>query len=280
MANDNIVRYAFRKLYSSQDMGKSVQELLGFMGQKLNVSRVYIFENSEDNRYCSNTYEWCNQGITPEIANLQNISYETDIPGYADNFDEQGIFYCPDVAILPKNLYDIVAPQGIQAMLHCAIRENGVFRGYIGFDDCREPRMWTREQIELLTFFSEALAMFLLRQRRQEKVQRQAEELRFILDNQDAWIYVVDPDSYALCYVNARLREKHPHVAEGMTCYRVLENRQEPCEHCPLKMLADRKSYTGLTQGKDRQETMLVEGTKIRWNGNNACLVSGRRIPG
>jgi putative two-component system response regulator len=203
-----------------------------------------------------------------------------DIPGWKETYDENGIMFCTDITKLDKPHRDILEPQGIKSMLHCAIRDKGIFRGYIGFDDCKEPRMWTREQIELLTFFSEALSMFLLRQRRQEKVQRQADEMRFILDSQDAWIYVVDPDSYALCYVNARLREKHPHVAEGMTCYRVLENRQEPCEHCPLKMLTDRKSYTGPTQGKDRQETMLVEGTKIRWNGNNACLVSGRRVPG
>ena len=278
-ANDSVVRYAFRKLYSTENMAQSVQELLGFMGRKLNVSRVYVFENSEDNRFCSNTYEWCNEGVPPEIHNLQNISYETDIPGYADNFDEQGIFYCPDVAILPQNVYDIVAPQGIRAMLHCAIRENGVFRGYIGFDDCREPRLWTKEQIELLTFFSEALSMFLLRQRRQEKVQRQAEELRFVLDNQDAWIYVVDPKTHTLRHVNSRLQEKHPGAMPGMPCYRALENRDTPCPGCPLAMLADRKNHACRITGKDRQESILLEATKIRWNGEDARLISGRRIP-
>ncbi len=279
MANDNIVRYAFRKLYSSHDLEKSVRELLGFIGKKTNVSRVYVFENSEDNRFCSNTYEWCNEGVPSEIENLQNISYETDIPGYADNFNEQGIFYCPDVAILPKKVYDIVAPQGIKAMLHCAIRENGVFRGYIGFDDCREPRMWTREQIELLSFFSEALAMFLLRQRRQEKVQRQAQELRFILDNQDAWMYVVDPQTHVLRYINARLQEKYPQAEPGMICYRALEDRDSPCVHCPLQKLADRKNHSCLFNPGMRQETILLESTKIRWDGEDSCLVSGRKIP-
>ena len=279
MANDNIVRYAFQKLYASDHVEQSVQELLAFIGHKTNVSRVYVFENSEDNRFCSNTYEWCNQDVTPELDNLQNISYETDIPGYADNFDEQGIFYCPDVALLPKNVYDIVAPQGIKAMLHCAIRENGVFRGYIGFDDCREPRLWTREQIELLTFFSESLSMFLLRQRRQEKVQRQAEELRFVLDNQDAWIYVVDPETYTVRYVNAQLQEKHPGVQPGMCCYKALENRETPCRSCPLAMLADRKNHTCLLTDRIPGETILLETTRIRWNGESSCLISGRRIP-
>ena len=260
-------------------MGKSINELLGFIGQKINASRVYVFENSEDNRFCSNTYEWCSQGVPSEIDNLQNISYEQDIPGYVENYDEQGIFYCPDVELLPKNVYDIVAPQGIKAMLHCAIRENGVFRGYIGFDDCRQPRMWTREQIELLTFFSESLSMFLLRQRRQEKVQRQAQELRFVLDNQDAWIYVVDPDTYALRYINSRLQEKYPQAMPGMTCYRILEDREVPCAHCPLRKLGDRMNHSCLISPGKQQEPILLEATQIRWDGEKACLVSGRRIP-
>ena len=279
MANDNIVRYAFQKLYSSQNMEKSIQELLGFMGRKLNVSRVYIFENSDDNRFCSNTYEWCNQGINPEIENLQNLSYDTDIPGYADNFDEQGIFYCPDVAILPKNIYDIVAPQGIKAMLHCAIRENGLFRGYIGFDDCVEPRLWTREQIELLTFFSEALSMFLLRQRRQEKVARQAEELGFILDNQEARIYVVDPENYRVLYVNSPMREKYPQVKPGMCCYEALMGRDKPCDRCPLGLVEHKTSHSFFQWSENQQERILMEVSKIRWNGKNACLVASRKLP-
>ncbi len=280
LANDNVVRYAFQKLYSSQNVEASIHELLAFIGGQLNVSRVYVFENSEDNRLCHNTYEWCNRGITPQIQNLQNISYETDIPGYADNFDEEGIFYCPDVAILPKNVYDIVAPQGIRAMLHCAIREDGVFRGYIGFDDCTEPRLWTKEQIELLRYFSESLSVFLLRQRRQEKLQRQAEELRFILDNQDAWIYLVNPQNYEMLYVNARLQEKFPRDISGDICYRILENREAPCENCPMARLGDRKNYACLCGSAHIPGSILLEATKIRWNGEEAVLISGRTLPG
>ena len=277
MANDNVVRYAFQKLYSSQDIDTSVNELLGFIGEKTNVSRVYVFENSDDNRFCNNTYEWCNRGISPEIQNLQHISYETDIPGYADNFDEEGLFYCPDVALLPKNVYDIVAPQGIKAMLHCAIRENGVFRGYIGFDDCTEPRLWTKEQIDLLLFFSESLSVFLLRQRRQEKLKRQAEEMRFILDNQDAWSYVVDPKNYRLMYVNARLQNKVPHLQPDSICYQALENRESPCPSCPMARLNGRTNDSCLCRRE--QDILLLEAVQLQWNNEPKVLISGRKIP-
>ena len=279
MANDSIVRYAFQKLYSSRNVEDSIHEILSLAGRQMNVSRVYIFENSEDNRYCSNTFEWCNQGIRPEIDNLQNICYETDIPGYAENFDENGIFYCPDVTMLPQKVYDIVAPQGIKSMLHCAIRDNDVFRGYIGFDECREQRLWTKEQIELLTFLAESLAMFLLRLRRQEKVQKQADELRSILDNQDAWIYIIDPDTFQLNYVNGKLLKALPQVRTGVPCYQALKGRPSPCERCPARQLGSATNGNHLAYDPSLGCHVLIEAARIRWEGSEAFLMTSRKLP-
>ena len=168
MAGNSLIHYVFHRLYQSGDLAKTINGILGVIGKQTNVSRVYIFENDEENKYCSNTFEWCNAGISPEIENLQFVSYETDIPGYEKNFDERGIFYCPDVRELPKEQYEILEPQGIKSMLQCAIRDNGVFRGYVGFDENVENRLWTKDQIEMLTLLSEVLSVFLLKYRAQE----------------------------------------------------------------------------------------------------------------
>lgn len=177
IANDSFVRYVFRCLYESEDIEHTIQELLSDIGAQLNVSRVYIFENNEDNTTCSNTFEWCNQGITPEKDSLQNVSYITDIPGWTDVFDERGVFYCEDITGLDAKYRAILEPQGIKSMLQCAILDNGVFRGYVGFDECRLNRMWTREQIDLLDFLAEVMVLFLLKKRAQDKVLQQEEQL-------------------------------------------------------------------------------------------------------
>ncbi len=178
LANDNLVHQTFHRLYTARDVKKAVPEAIAFLGKKMNVSRVYIFENSDDNRFCSNTFEWCNYGIQPEMENLQGLSYETDIPDHPQVFDERGVFYCPNVTELPARSREILEPQGIKSMLHCAIRQDGVFRGYIGFDECVEQRLWSREEIDMLIYFSEMLSVFLLNYRQQEKLQKQTEELK------------------------------------------------------------------------------------------------------
>ena len=278
LADNNLVRYAFQRLYGSKNVENAINDILELVGRKMNVSRVYIFENSDDNRYCYNTFEWCNEGIAPEIQNLQGISYEEDIAGYVDMYNEQGIFYCPDIDELPENIYDIVAPQGIKSLLHCAIRDGGVFRGYIGFDECVELRYWTKEQIETLTYFAEMLSTFLLKHRKQEKVLNYAQELQTILDNQNAWIYIIDPDDCRLKYLNAKTRELAPDVRPGMRCYKALKGLDKRCPGCPSLGIRQKKNAVTKIRNDQFDLHVLAEATLIQWGGEESCLLTCREL--
>ena len=174
MANSSFIRFVFQRLYESRDLERTIDEILAYVGQQFNVSRVYIFENNEDNTTCSNTFEWCNEGIAPEISNLQNVSYIEDIAGWPEVFNERGVFYCSDISGLEPHFRAILEPQGIKSMLQCSILDEGVFRGYIGFDECNLNRLWTAENISLLEFLSQVIGLFLLKQRSREK-ERQRE---------------------------------------------------------------------------------------------------------
>lgn len=169
---DKLAQYTFRMLYNSIDITTAVGNLLEIVGRAYDVSRVYIFESSEDGRRCSNTFEWCNTGVPPEIDKLQNIDYEEDLGGYLQNFDASHIFYCRDIKELHPDLYSVLAPQGICSVLQCAIMDDGIFRGYVGFDECRDNRSWTKVQIASLTLISNILSTFLLKLRLKEGVNR------------------------------------------------------------------------------------------------------------
>ena len=163
-----LTNHAFHQLYTADDLDVAIHDILSTVGQLTNVSRVYIFENDPTDQLCNNTYEWCNTGILPEIHNLQGVNYDEDIPGYRECYNGTDILYSTDIRELPKPVYDILAPQGILSMLHCALRDNGHFFGYMGFDECTEHRMWTQEQIDVLTYLSEILSVFLAKKRREK----------------------------------------------------------------------------------------------------------------
>ena len=166
-----LIMRIFSLLYSGTDLTAGINQALRFVGENFDVSRVYIFEDSEDGAYCSNTFEWCAEGVPPEIDILQNVSYEEDLGGhYRENMNDDGIFYCRDISELDKPTRAVLEPQGIKSMLQCAILDNGEFKGFVGFDECRENRFWTQEQIDSLVFLSKVLSVFLIKNRRTEQL--------------------------------------------------------------------------------------------------------------
>ena len=273
IGGNSLIQFFFERLYESGDMEGTIQSLLEIVGTEMNVSRVYIFENNGDNTTCSNTFEWCNEGISPEIQNLQNVSYITDIPGFQNQFNERGIFYCPDVSQLSQDLRDILEPQGIKSLLHCAIRDQGVFRGYVGFDENKKARLWTQEQIDLLTFLSQLLSVFLLKQRAREQSELMVKDLRSVLDNQYAWTYVVDPDDYTIQFLNGKTLDIAPDAREGSYCYQTLMGKNAPCDSCPTR-LSDGCGGSCILNNTYLGLRVRASAHTIHWNGKPCWLVT------
>lgn len=272
-----LIEYVFRILYKSSDMDVAVNAILEVIGREFDVSRVYIFEDDEeDERYCINTFEWCNEGVKPEIENLQHVRYMEDFSGgYKGNFDENGVFYCRDVSALPAQQREFLEKQGIKSMLQCAIYDKGQYHGFVGFDECRVNRYWTQEQVSTIVFIAEILSTFLLKMRAQSSAVHNAQSLETILDNQSSWIYVVCPDTLEMLYVNRRTRELVPAVSTGITCHQAFYYSDTPCDFCPLKKL---------TGGIERSVCNIynpylkvwvsTDACDIEWKGKKAALIT------
>ncbi len=161
----------FSALYSSTDINEGITQMLELVGKTYDVSRVYIFEDSEDGKFTSNTFEWCNDGVASEKDSLKNVSYERDLGGnYRDNMNDDGIFYCHDVSELEvSGQREILMRQGIKSVLQCSITDGGKFKGFVGFDECRGNRFWTKDQVDSLVFLSKVLSIFLMKERLKAK---------------------------------------------------------------------------------------------------------------
>ncbi|MCA5964086.1 GAF domain-containing protein [Blautia sp. RD014234] len=233
-----LFEYVFRILYKSSNPDTAVNAILEVIGRQFDVSRVYIFENEEDPDYCKNTYEWCNEGVWPEIGNLQHVPYADDLEGgYQSNFNESGVFYCRDIDALTPQQREILEPQGIKSMLQCAIYDKGKFKGFVGFDECRVNRYWTQEQVNTLVFIAQILSTFLLKLRAQDNAVQNAASLEAILDNQSSWIYVVHPETKEMLYINRKTKIWVPEAKPGVTCHKAFFRRDTPCDFCPAKAL-------------------------------------------
>ena len=166
----DIVMRVFTALYESTDISEGINRILELVGKTYDVSRVHIFEDSEDGEYWSETFEWCAEGVESMKEALQNIPYNDAKGGkYREYLGEDGIFYCSDISEIKGTQHDLMEKQGIKAVLQCAIMTNGVFKGLVGFDECKSNRFWTQAQIDTLTFIAKVLATFLVIERTKAK---------------------------------------------------------------------------------------------------------------
>lgn len=163
-----LFRYVFQHLHDREEMPAAINGLLALLGTTFNLSRVYIFETNADDTCCSNTYEWCNRGIRSVKQNLQNLRYGTDLPHWSEIYNRDGVFFFSDTAHLHPLYRKIAEQNGACSVLHCAIMEKDIYRGFVGFDDCTAGRQWSQHQIERLQLLAEALSVFLARQRENE----------------------------------------------------------------------------------------------------------------
>jgi len=279
LANDSIVQHIFQELHKSTQPKNTITNLLRIIGTQINASRVYVFENSPDNQFCTNTYEWCNIGIAPQKQYLQHIDYQADIPGYEQNFDENGVFYCPDITQLHSSAAQLLQSQNIRSVLQCAILDNGIFSGFVGFDECSDTRCWTQEEIDILTLLSNVISVFLLKERVKDHHTQRENELLNILDHQKALVYIVDPDTFKLIYLNRATRNLSPSARPGEFCYHALMQRNSPCLHCPISNIRLDKERELILDHKLLGCKALCEASLTNWEQKEAGLIFCRRIP-
>lgn len=269
---DRLTEYVLHMLYTNEDIEEALQLILEIVGRQFDVSRAYIFENSEDGTVTCNTFEWCNEGITPEISNLQDIPYDS-LENYENRFHENNIFYCRNIDELTPGQKQLLEKQGIRSVLQCKIMQNGKFYGFVGFDECTGLRFWNQSEIKALTLLSELIGTFLLKKRAQEKDRRNSEKLQALLDLQDVYIYIVDQETYEILYLNKSTLKLDPHVRTGMRCHKVFFGRETPCAQCPISVCMQSDAVLEIYNAQYGVWT-AVKASPMKWEGREAYLVT------
>lgn len=147
-----------------KNISKEIEKALGTMGNFVNADRVYIFDYDWEKRICKNTYEWCNDGITPEIENLQEVNLD-EIPWWVDAHKKGEKLIIHDVSSLNKDnaVRKILEPQGVKSIFTLPLMQLGKCVGFIGFDSVRKHHQYTQKEEVILTFFSEIMVNIQIR---------------------------------------------------------------------------------------------------------------------
>lgn len=261
-------------LYETSELDITVNKILEIIGKTFSVDRCYIFETEKEGSIFHNTFEWCSRPELEEKESLQNLPAE-ELDYVLSQYNSEGVFYSNDIAAMDNEIFQLLNRQGIQSMLHCASKKNGVIQVVIGFDDCTNKRVWTDKEIATLLYVSKILALHLMHHRVNQTLEKLYWRRNSMLENMGAFVYAIDVETKQILYFNEMVRNHAPGVKCGDTCHKVALGCDCPCRVCPADRLsAENKSVTDEIHNPQFNLYTLATATSVEWDGvKNAALV-------
>jgi|GEM_PF-6222993 len=234
--DENFVEYILDILYNSPQPDLAIPSILSYIGNRFDVSRAYIIELSEDGETYCNTFEWTAEGVLPRISTMRELPakyLEYEGISYQSYFSNGNTFICNDISELTPTIREILITQSIKASAQFALLSDGEFAGVIGYDDCRNKREWSGEEIEALMYASRVLGMFYMNYQNSEKLKNSRQLIVSLIDNIPAASYVLNPETYEIIMVNKTIKSLFPYAKIGDKCYQAFRDHDSVCDNCP-----------------------------------------------
>jgi len=168
-------------LNKSDNFDDIINVVLRLIGEHTNVSRVSIYENTPDEQFTTNTFEWCNEGIAGKKEALQRVSFE-NIPSWIKIINTEGHLSSADIIELPQDIASVFNLFGIKSILLYPLYIQNRLWGFVGLDDCLHNRVWLEEEISLLKTVTGNIANALERKLYLNQFQNSEMRLRLALD--------------------------------------------------------------------------------------------------
>ncbi len=146
-------------LISARDIDYAINDALADLGRITGASRAYLFLLRDEESKMDNTHEWCADGVSPQINNLQGLPTET-FPWWMKRLQRKETIQITDVSQMPEEAKaerQILEQQDIKSLLVFPVFIRNELVGFIGFDNVEAKGSWSDSAVLLLRLFSEII---------------------------------------------------------------------------------------------------------------------------
>jgi PAS domain S-box-containing protein len=257
------------------DIPSALNHALKRIGSFLSADRAYIFEMDLEANRMNNTFEWCKEGIQPEIQNCQNLPCD-HLPKWLELIQRNENIQIPSVQELPESWSterETLLPQGIQSLIAIPMFIDNHLVGFVGIDYVENKKAYTESEVNILKVWSNMLASLINRRQKDEVIEQTRrnyetffntiDDFLFVLNEQGNIIHTNTTVTRRLGYSTAELIDKsvlmvHPAARREEAGRIVGEMLAGTSEFCPVPLVT--KSGDQL-----QVETRVKRGF---WDGN------------
>lgn len=121
----------------TSDTKQAIIKLLAMIGDYHMADRAYIIEVDYTKNACYNTYEWCREGVTPQLKNLQQIPLSL-LSKWFERFKHDGKYYINSTEnelSKQSSEYQVLTAQQITSLLTVPLWWEGRIEGFLGVDN-------------------------------------------------------------------------------------------------------------------------------------------------
>ncbi|MFX0002319.1 MAG: ATP-binding protein [Promethearchaeota archaeon] len=178
-----LVRISTR-FVNPENIDEAINITLKDIGNLSQASRSYVFIFSEDNSTMSNTHEWCNNGVTPQLDQLQDLPMKF-FPWSLNKIKKGEILNIENVEDLPPEASaekEEFLRENIKSLIFLPLMIGQNISGFIGFDKIQTQWKWSKDDLNLLKITSDIIGNALTRRKTEKELEGLNKELeeRFI----------------------------------------------------------------------------------------------------
>ncbi len=205
-------RAAQELLNESDNFHKTIDTVLGILGNATNVDRVYVWSihpapnpEEDDRLYTSQLYEW-SEGAEPQQGNelTTNMLVDEVIPTWIATFLE-GKCVNSLVKNMPLAEREQLEPQGIISIMTAPIMFHGHLWGFIGFDNCHSEYIWNQAEEDILRTAGTLISTAIHTRRTNEALYVEQERFCGVEEATGDIIWSVDKN-HNIVYISQRLK--------------------------------------------------------------------------
>ena len=155
----------------ADQVNDAIQIALEKMARFVESDRAYVFDYNWTADTTSNTFEWCNDGIEPQIDNLQDVPLSI-LEMWVDSHRKGEYIYLSDILAMDEDddIRRILEPQGILSLLAVPLMNGTQSIGFVGFDSVRKKHEYSDVELNLLIMFAQLLANVKMRKEMVEQL--------------------------------------------------------------------------------------------------------------
>lgn len=185
------------KFLLSKTTEEMFQETYNIIGKVAKTDHIYYYEKDFDTDTISQKYKWSREETREQNSPKQHFT-ESDLKEIIEKAQNKKILNTL-TRQLDKDSYfrHLLILNDIKSILILPLYIHDVFTGFIAFDDCKNERRWSEEEIYIFQTLANNISSALERNRNQTKIIESEEKFKLIANNIPGTVYLSKFDAFS-----------------------------------------------------------------------------------